>query len=70
VTVQKPRWPPQKQDPWQLWFFRLVQAVGLGLVLFEFLTRESPRLIVVGSGMAMMTGALGIERVVQWWTRR
>jgi hypothetical protein len=61
---------PQKTDPWQVWFFRLVQAVGLAVVLIEFYTREQPRLIAVGTGVAMMTGALGLERLVQWWTRR
>lgn len=60
--------PPQ--DPWQVWFFRLVQAIGLAVVLVEFYTREQPRLIAVGTGVAMMTGALGLERLVQWWTRR
>lgn len=59
-----------KPDPWQVWFFRIVQAVGLAVVLVEFYTREAPRLIAVGTGVAMMTGALGLERLVQWWTRR
>jgi hypothetical protein len=73
VTDQTPRRRRQSapsQDPWQVWFFRLVQAIGLAVVLTEFYAREEPRPIVVGTGVAFITGALGLERLVQWWTRR
>jgi hypothetical protein len=71
TTERKPaRRRKTEQDPWQLWFFRLVQAIGLLVDLVEFYTRENPRPIVVGTGVAFITGALGLERLVQWWTRR
>jgi protein-S-isoprenylcysteine O-methyltransferase Ste14 len=71
TTDRKPaRRRKTEQDPWQLWFFRLVQILGVVVVLVEFYTRSDPRQIVVGTGVAFITGALGIERLVQWWTRR
>jgi hypothetical protein len=57
------------RDVWGLWFFRLVQAVGLALLVFEFLSRESPRMIVVATAIALTSGALGVEKILTWLTR-
>ncbi len=58
-----------------MWFWRTVQIVGLGLVLYEFLIRKAVTgddkdLTAVLVGLVMMTGALGIERLTQYWLRR
>ena len=38
---------PERHDPWGLWFFRVVQAIGLVVILLELAQREDPRYIVI-----------------------
>lgn len=62
--------PTTTSDPWSIWFMRLVQVVGLGLVIYEarFEDGDRPFLLLVAS--AMMLGGLGIQLVLRWLLRR
>ena len=53
-------------DPWSIWFSRLIQVVGLGLVIYEAVVEHTDRpwLLLVAS--AMMLGGLGLQLVLRW----
>jgi hypothetical protein len=71
VREQQPTQPPyQPQDPWAVWFSRFVQIIGIAIVLEEILLHDPIRATAIVTGLALTSGVLGIERVIQWWTRK
>lgn len=61
---------PGKQDPWSVWFFRFIQVVGAALLIRELWLLEDPRIVALGVELGLISGALGIERLIQWFVRR
>jgi hypothetical protein len=71
VTSQpKSKPPPAPQDLWSIWFSRLMQIAGLGLVIYEATVErvDRPWLLLVAT--AMMLGGLGLRLVVEWALKR
>jgi hypothetical protein len=61
-TTPTPTPPP---DRWSLWFTRLMQLVGLGIVCYETIVvqRDRPWLLLVA--VAMMIGAQGLRLLLR-----
>lgn len=53
-------------DPWQIWFSRLIQVAGLGIVIFETLAEHADRPWLLLVSTAMMIGGLGLQLVIRW----
>jgi hypothetical protein len=60
----------KKPDQWSVWFFRLVQLVGLGAFLFELVVTRLDRPYILLVGLAMMLGGSGLQLVLMWAVRR
>jgi lipid-A-disaccharide synthase-like uncharacterized protein len=58
--------PRTARDPWDVWFWRFVQLLGVVLLVYE-LTHADPRVAIVSVALAMMTGARGVEKLVVGW---
>ena len=60
-----PATPALPSDPWSIWFSRIIQIVGLGLVVYEAVVEHTDRpwLLLVAS--AMMLGGLGLQLVLR-----
>lgn len=58
--------PPAAPDAWGKWFSRVMQTVGLGVVVFEagWERNDRPWLLLVA--VAMMTGGLGLQILLRW----
>lgn len=56
---------PPPTDPWSIWFSRLVQVVGLGVVIFETVVEENDRPWLLLVATAMMLGGLGLQLVLR-----
>jgi hypothetical protein len=62
--------PSRPSDWWGLWFFRVVQLIGVVIVINEVFLRPDFRIDVAGVGLVMVSGALGVEQVAKWYLRR
>lgn len=56
--------PPR--DPWQIWFSRLVQVAGLGIMLYETMVEHTDRPWLLLCSMSMLLGGIGLQAVVRW----
>jgi hypothetical protein len=58
--------PPTASDPWQIWFSRAMQAVGLLIMVFEARPggEQRPWLMLFATGM--MLGAIGLQLIIRW----
>jgi hypothetical protein len=54
------------QDPWSIWFSRLIQVTGLGLVIYEALAEHSDRPVLLLVATSMMLGGVGLQLVLRW----
>lgn len=56
-----------KSDPWQIWFSRIVQIVGLGAFIEQLIVSQgSPdRPWVLFISLAMMLGGLGMQMLLR-----
>lgn len=65
---QQPPAPPAPSgsDPWQIWFSRAVQVVGLAIMVFEARPggEQRPWLLLFATGM--MLGGVGLQMVLRW----
>ena len=59
-----------KPDSWQVWFSRLVQVAGLGIVFYETLAEQVDRPWLLLVAVAMMVGGLGLQFIVRWLLER
>lgn len=57
---------PSSNDPWQIWFSRLIQVMGLGIVLYETVVEHTDRPWLLLVSTSMMLGGLGLQLVVRW----
>lgn len=57
---------PRPADPWSIWFSRLVQVVGLAIMVYETLVEHTDRPWLLLSAMAMLLGGLGLQLIVRW----
>jgi hypothetical protein len=52
-----------QQDRWTLWFFRIVQVVGLAIIIEQLIVgqgkEDRPWILLIG--LAMLLGAFGIQ---------
>ena len=53
------------QDRWSLWFTRLMQLVGLGIVVYETLVVQSDRPWLLLVAVAMMLGGQGLRLLLR-----
>lgn len=62
--------PPTASDPWSIWFSKLVQVAGLGIMVFEARPggEQRPWLMLFATGM--MLGALGLQLILRWVAAR
>lgn len=58
--------PAASGDPWQIWFSRIIQIVGLGIVIFETLAEQADRPWLLLVATSMMIGGLGLQLVIRW----
>lgn len=65
----EPEQPPPK-DPWGIWFGRLMQIVGLAVIVYETRWEHSDRPWLLFAALAMMTGGLGLQVIVRWLMER
>lgn len=64
VPLDAPSGVPSKPDRWATWFTRLIQAVGLGMVIFQQANYKSdPWLLLVA--IAMMIGGTGLQLILR-----
>jgi hypothetical protein len=73
VTSQrkpKPPAPAAAPDLWSIWFSRLMQIAGLGLVIYEATVEQVDRPWLLLVATAMMLGGLGLRLVVEWALKR
>lgn len=61
---------PTRPDPWSIWFSRLMQVAGLGLVVYEAVGENVDRPYLLLVAMGMMLGGLGLRMVLEWLTRK
>jgi hypothetical protein len=61
---------PARPDPWQIWFSRLIQIMGLGIVVYETRWEHNDRPWLLLAAVAMMTGGLGLQVLVRWMMER
>jgi hypothetical protein len=64
--------PPEqpRPDPWQIWFSRLIQVMGLAVVVYETRWEHNDRPWLLLVAVAMMTGGLGLQVLVRWLMER
>lgn len=55
-----------RSDPWQIWFSRLVQVAGLGIMVFEAVGRKAERPWLMLFATGMMLGGIGLQLVLRW----
>lgn len=67
---RRARPPDQKPDPWQIWFSRLIQIVGLAVVVYEVRWEHNDRPWILLVAVAMMTGGLGLQALARWLMER
>lgn len=60
----------QATDPWSIWFFRLVQLVGLGSFIYELAFSRLDRPYILLVGLAMMLGGAGLQLITMWALRK
>lgn len=70
VRGRRPRPLEPRQDPWQVWFSRLIQIVGLAIVIYETLAARVDRPWLLLVAVAMMVGGLGLQLIVRWLLER
>lgn len=58
------------RDPWSIWFSRVMQVVGLLLVIYEAVAKDRDRPYLLLVAMAMMLGGLGLQLVLRWLLKR
>lgn len=70
-TRQQPAEEPQApRDPWGIWFSRLMQIVGLSVIVYEARWEHNDRPWLLLAALAMMTGGLGLQVLVRWLMER
>lgn len=55
-------------DPWQIWFARLVQAVGLLIAVEQVIvgqTQRHDRILILALALAMMLGGVGLQLLLR-----
>lgn len=57
---------PSTTDPWSIWFSRLIQVCGLGVVAYETVVEHTDRPWLLLVATSMMLGGLGLQLVVRW----
>jgi hypothetical protein len=62
--------PPTTSDPWQIWFSRLIQVTGLGIMVFETLGRKAERPWLMLFATGMMLGGIGLQLILRWVAAR
>lgn len=62
--------PSSPSDPWSIWFSRLVQVAGLGIMVFEARPggEQRPWLMLFATGM--MLGGIGLQLILRWVAAR
>lgn len=62
--------PPTPSDPFSIWFSRLVQVAGLGIMVFEARPggEQRPWLMLFATGM--MLGGIGLQLILRWVAAR
>lgn len=58
--------PPAPTDPWSVWFPRLVQTSGLGVIGYETVVENNDRPYLLFLAGGMMLGTLGMQLVLKW----
>ena len=56
------------QDPWSIWFARLVQVVGLLIAIEQVVVgqvQRHDRLLILALAMAMMLGGVGLQLLLR-----
>jgi hypothetical protein len=53
-----------------VWFSRLIQIVGLAIVIYETLAEQVDRPWLLLVAVAMMVGGLGLQLIVRWLLER
>lgn len=66
TPTSQPEPPATPTDPWSIWFSRLIQIVGLALVIYEALVEENDRPWLLLIAAAMMLGGVGLQLLVRW----
>lgn len=62
--------PPLVPDPWSIWFSRLIQIAGLGLVIYESVVARTDRPWILLVASSMMLGGVGLQLIVRWGLTR
>lgn len=57
---------PTTNDPWSIWFSRLIQVMGLSIVAYETVVEHTDRPWLLLVATSMMLGGLGLQLVVRW----
>jgi hypothetical protein len=57
---------PSPSDPWGIWFSRLVQIAGLGIMVYETLVEKVDRPWLLLSAMSMLLGGIGLQALLRW----
>jgi hypothetical protein len=63
---KQPAPPLWQTDSWSIWFSRLIQVVGLALVIYEALAEHSDRPVLLLVATSMMLGGVGLQLVLRW----
>jgi hypothetical protein len=69
VDAQRARRTRRRQDRWNVVFFRLVQVIGLGLIVYEAVLTRGGRWPLLLVYLAMITGPEGVWWVLRGWRR-
>lgn len=57
---------PSSNDPWSIWFSRVIQVSGLAVVAYETTVEHADRPWLLLVATSMMLGGLGLQLVVRW----
>lgn len=69
-----PSLPSTGSDPWQIWFSKVVQVIGLLIMIFEAArilliadeTKFAERPWLMMFAMGMLLGGMGLQAVLRW----
>lgn len=53
--------PPASQEPWSIWWSRVVQVGGLGIMGYETFVEHADRQWLLLCAMGMMLGEIGLK---------
>lgn len=61
--------PPEVREPWSIWWSRVVQVAGLGIMGYETFVEHADRQWLLLCSMGMMIGEIGLKALFRMLIR-